>query len=253
MNSLKKQTFTLIELLVVIAIIAILASMLLPALQKARDKARTISCTSQLRQLGLSYLNYILDHDDWFSPFWGDANPGRPLLTRVMVTYKYVEHPRIFLCPAAHGRDASITKRFTAVRPYYFDYTNPHADPPFGTVQDQFPDYGYNFNYLGRTNAIIDSPPRRGSLIKKPSQMVMFADCALRGLTTHGSDSLRPSYSTSSLGILAVRHGNSVNSAQVDGHCQNFKIAIKLPMPYNEIENPYKYAPFNLNVTWKGE
>ncbi|MEI6425509.1 MAG: type II secretion system protein [Lentisphaerota bacterium] len=71
-----KNHFDLVELLVVIAIIAILAGMLLPALQKAKKISRMTVCTNNLKQIGLSCLMYASDWNDYF-PTWGlpgDAN-----------------------------------------------------------------------------------------------------------------------------------------------------------------------------------
>lgn len=105
LRSHQHSGFTLIELLVVIAIIAILASILFPVFAQAREKARAISCLSNLKQLGTGIMMYTQDYDETM-PYWNFTNSadgfgGNGVFTSwwFNATYPYVKNIQVLHCP----------------------------------------------------------------------------------------------------------------------------------------------------------
>ncbi|BCM93040.1 hypothetical protein IAD21_04927 [Abditibacteriota bacterium] len=112
----RRAAFTLIELLTVIAIIAILASMLLPSLSRAREMARRTSCMSNMRQLGMGVQQYIQDYDErlptasvgaagenqggwiYYSKF-GSGTTDPVFVPSRGAIYPYIKSPQVFVCP----------------------------------------------------------------------------------------------------------------------------------------------------------
>ncbi|MBI5834931.1 MAG: prepilin-type N-terminal cleavage/methylation domain-containing protein [Armatimonadetes bacterium] len=131
MKTRNRSGFTLIELLVVIAIIAILAAILFPVFAKAREKAQTATCTSNLKQLATAMLMYTSDYDQRFPSvgdgFWNPRGSDWVAVTKnvaggVMVEagslYPYVKNAQAYVCPnaekcgdpyTANGRDWTRT------------------------------------------------------------------------------------------------------------------------------------------------
>ena len=204
-----KKQFTLIELLVVIAIIAILASMLLPALSKARAKARSISCVNNLKQAGLIFILYADDHDGAHVMQLSSGNSGE-YWSALFIYTGYAKGMNSFYCPVMTKVDPPNQSFIDAGINYSSEYT-----------------YGvhiYNGEGLGvifakaDEHAYISNPESFGSKYA-PSGVALLSDGGFHG-TTLGSWHLYNDAGTYADRRVMLVHDGKANASFYDGHVQ---------------------------------
>jgi prepilin-type N-terminal cleavage/methylation domain-containing protein/prepilin-type processing-associated H-X9-DG protein len=217
----KQSNFTLIELLVVIAIIAILAAMLLPALNKAREKARSISCLGNIKQLALASNQYTSDNDAFLVPYslvqgaqvkWARLiNPyvgGRQWIG--LNSTPYLENT--FFCPSQLRSEEKVAKSWS------------DATSGYGLV------YSGSNNHRGHAEAYGANSARLAKInqIKNPSMQYSILERATDTINTPtGISSLwggavycRRCYASKTLAesFISYRHNEKSNGSFMDGH-----------------------------------
>ena len=191
--------FTLIELLVVVAIIALLAGLFLPTLSRARGKAQSILCLSNVKQWGLASWMYSDDHDDFF-PYEGnvgDISAGLNLEAWYNSAAEYASQPRL--------KDLYLQGRppVPGARSIFVCPNTSTAPPSPLNVHNPFFMYGFN-NRLDPNGEIRFRRPQ----VLRPAETVNFAE------------NNENSYPSTSGRFTPARHFLRANLAFVDGHAE---------------------------------